>query len=209
MTLNDLINDYNSSHGIDFENRQKYLHSLSDNDLLKSLCNFGMVVIDGKSRTSSHFKNNRWFNRKQITHTGTEVQFRNALIEQIRLRKILSSNKITTFDFIFREIETIVEELRKTGIKGASQMTVYDVALHLGAKRKIYPDKIYIHRGVRNGAYALDIIETEDKDYILPESEVFEKAALLKKLKSAKHIENFLCIKKNEIKILSSIDRKK
>lgn len=207
MTLSNLINDYNSTYKIGLEKGQKYLQSLSEDDLLKSLRNFGSVTIDGKSKQSPHFKNNQWFNREQPKGSG--VQLRDVLIEEIKNRKILSNGKIKTFDSIFNEIEAIVAELRQDGIMGAGQMTIYDVSLYLGAKMKIYPNKVFVHRGVRSGAFALNITDSKNKNHILELSDVFKEAPLLKKLKSAKHIENFLCIKKNELKGLSSADKKR
>jgi hypothetical protein len=49
----------------------------------------------------------------------------------------------------------IVVEQHIGPISGAGEMYIYDVAERIGMFRKIYPEKIYLHRGTRVGAVAL------------------------------------------------------
>lgn len=199
--LQELIKQYNDSFKKDLEFLQNYISKLSISDFFKSLRDFGRTKTkNGKDRYSSHFKNNMWYNRKQKNNNGIEVQLRDVLIEKMKNEDVLNDKSITTFDKLYEKINQLVLELNNEGIKGASQMTKYDVACYIGFVKGLTPTKIYIHRGVRDGAKLLDLIVNEKKDYILEKKEVFEKCPELKRLGEANHIENFLCINKIQLK---------
>jgi hypothetical protein len=57
-----------------------------------------------------------------------------------------------TFDRLFREIDRIV--LPITGLK---DMYAYDVALRIGASKGIYPERVYLQQGAREGAKKLGL----------------------------------------------------
>ena len=48
----------------------------------------------------------------------------------------------------------IVEACAKQ-IKGIGELTIYDTALRIGFYLDIYPDKVYLHAGTREGAKRL------------------------------------------------------
>jgi hypothetical protein len=67
------------------------------------------------------------------------------------------------FDALMRVVEN---ELR--GVRGVGELTRYDIALRIGAKRCLEPQRVYLHAGTRQGAKAIglnatrDAIETKD-----------------------------------------------
>jgi hypothetical protein len=77
----------------------------------------------------------------------------------------------------------------KLQINGASEMYWYDTAFRIGISMGVYPQKVYLHRGTRDGAKALGIYKGKD---VL---EMSELPAELRKMKPYQ-VEDFLCIKK-------------
>ncbi len=75
-------------------------------------------------------------------------------------------------------------------IPGVGELTVYDTALRIGAKLGLYPRKVYLHAGSRDGARALGLnrrvsaLEVKDLPRPLQELEPYE-------------IEDCLCICKD------------
>lgn len=64
-------------------------------------------------------------------------------IDKIKLRKI------RTFHSLFEYIKSAIGAL-----KGIDELMVYDTALRLGAHLGFYPDRVYLHSGIREGAKA-------------------------------------------------------
>jgi hypothetical protein len=193
-----LIAAYNLGHAKKLKLRQAFLQVQSETDFWKCLRDFGIVKIENKWERSTHFIKNRWYNRKQKKSNGKEVQLRDELIKLYKTRNVLNDAKIKTFDQIYEITIRIVTKLRKSGIRGADQMTMYDLSFYIGSRRKINPQKVYIHRGVIDGAKSLKIID-DHKNHILNRAEVYKKCPLLILLGDSKHIENFLCINKNQL----------
>lgn len=200
MDLIELIESYNSKEANDLDQKQLFLYTQNESDFWIDLRDFGKVKLNGKWVISSHFKNNIWYNMKQKALDGKEVQLRDELIKMFKERKILKDKRIKTFKHIYKNIEEITFELRNKGIIGASQMTNYDLSLYIGSRKKIYPKDVFIHRGVKDGAMLLGIINNKGKNYILKKTEVIKKCPLLQNLGDSKHIENFLCIYKHQLK---------
>ena len=197
--LADLIQDYRNRFGHDEVSRRNYLSSISKEQLLIDLRNFGTVKIDGKARYFSHFKNNRWFNRKQSDKNGKVTQLRDEFIKRLRSSEVLSVNPKPTFDQVFNEVSQIYFDIQKNGIKGANQMTLYDIACFIGDHLEVYPDKVYVHQGVIKGARALGLI-LNNEETILQVEEIIQKVPELEVLKDdPDQIESFLCIHKDEL----------
>lgn len=199
MTLQDLIKDYNSNHKDELENRGIYLKSLSEDDFYKSVRDFGRVVYKGKSKLLSHFKNNRWYNTYQTTYDLNSVQLRDAFIEEIRKKNILMDKNLKTFTQIFQSIEDIYSDLHKRGLKGANQMTKYDIACYISFRKGLYPQGVYIHQGVINGAFALGLVQFRTKTAIIELEKIFEKIPALSELGEAMYVEDFLCRNKKQL----------
>jgi hypothetical protein len=93
--------------------------------------------------------------------------------------------KAKTFD----EIHNILTGAR---IKGIGKVTVYDTAVRIGIYKKLYPQKIYLHAGTKEGAEEL-LGKTSSNDILkskLPEQ--FQRKDL-----SCLEIEDILCIYKD------------
>lgn len=199
MSLNELIKDYNSNHKNELENRRIYLNSLSEDEFYKSLRDFGRVVYNRKSKLLSHFKNNRWYNTTQITYDFKSVQLRDAFIEEFKKKNILTDQDLKTFNQVFQSIEDIYFDLQKRGFKGADQMTKYDIACYIGFRKGLNPIKVYIHRGVRKGAFALGLVRYKTKTHIMELKDIFKKIPALSELGEAMYVEDFLCRNKKQL----------
>jgi hypothetical protein len=200
MTLQDLIKDYNSNHKDELENRGIYLNSLTEDDFFKSVRDFGRVVYKGKSKLLSHFKNNRWYNTYQTTYDLNCVQLRDAFIEEIRKKNILTDQNLKTFNQVFQSIEAIYSDLHKRGLKGANQMTKYDIACYIGFRKGLNPLNVYVHRGVRDGAFALGLVRYKTKTQIMELMNIFKEIPALSELGEAMYVEDFLCRYKKQLK---------
>jgi len=93
-----------------------------------------------------------------------------------------------TFDHLHNTIEKLVGN-----ISGIGELYIYDTALRIGAKLGLEPDKIYLHRGTREGAKYLGL--NFEKKYL----EITEVPAELRTLKP-REIEDVLCIYKDQFK---------
>jgi len=54
----------------------------------------------------------------------------------------------------FAELLAIVES---AALRGIGELTVYDTAVRLGARRRIEPEQVYLHAGTRHGAARLGL----------------------------------------------------
>lgn len=54
------------------------------------------------------------------------------------------------FDLLFRFVDALVG-----GIGGLKEMFVYDIAFRIGAYKKVWPLRVYLHRGTREGAVVM------------------------------------------------------
>jgi hypothetical protein len=57
-----------------------------------------------------------------------------------------------TFEQLIKTVETAVGNIR-----GVGEMLIYDASLAIGAKLGLEPDRVYLHRGTRDGASALGL----------------------------------------------------
>ena len=91
----------------------------------------------------------------------------------------------------FEDLISLVEEKARE-VKGFGVLAIYDTSLRIGAKKGIYPSKVYIHAGTKEGCKALGL-DHKAKD--LPVHAFPEPVKTLHPYE----IENFLCIYKNRI----------
>lgn len=114
----------------------------------------------------------------------------------------------------FEELYKIVEENRVPNI---GDLTIYDIAVRIGYLQtpKILPqDFVYLHAGTKKGAQALyngGQLKTKPKNMMNVQD--FDALEKLKKLDKELHnlpyfatysmlVENFLCVKKEDLKVL-------
>lgn len=90
-----------------------------------------------------------------------------------------------TFDELHDAIEAMIRPIPKIG-----ELAVYDITLRIGARFGIEPDKVYLHRGTRDGAKALGLA------FRKATLEIHEFPNQLRVL-TAREIEDVLCIYKD------------
>ena len=111
------------------------------------------------------------------------------------LRQNAQMRSCRTFEALFNILE---KESRKFWRNG--ELIVYDTALRIGAYLRLNPQKIYLHRGTREGAKALGI--DAGRRCILPQ----ELPKSLRHLKPYE-IEDCLCIYKDQLRWLQLDER--
>lgn len=185
--LTELVEIYNRNHArnedwklSDFKNRSKLLEELIDD------------AVWGKEPRLNRDKH-QFRVPKQVLEEMVKILQEIAIVEEIK--------RCQSFDDIF----TIIYESR---IKKFGSLAVYDTSLRLGAACGHYPTVVFLHQGALDGANGLlgkDIVVKNSRYFcgnpdfpyisieILPEP--------LSKLEPY-HIENFLCINKNNLKCL-------
>jgi len=93
----------------------------------------------------------------------------------------------------FNELHTFLDNLLGC-IPGIGKLTIYDTATRIGIKFGIEPEQVYLHRGARAGARNLlgkkRLGRKVDKSIF---GDSFDKL-------SPSHVENLLCIYKDELK---------
>ncbi|MEH2391926.1 MAG: hypothetical protein V7K21_09795 [Nostoc sp.] len=63
-----------------------------------------------------------------------------------------SFQQCRTFDQIHELVKTRLHK-----VCGIGELYVYDTSFRIGAKLTLFPEKVYLHRGVRKGASALSL----------------------------------------------------
>ena len=128
----------------------------------------------------------------------------NTELEESRRRLLQAIERLrcaSSFDELLSLVESCIGD-----VKGIGELTIYDTALRIGAKLHLEPDRVYLHRGTREGARRLGVGSSERSIPIdrLPPS--------LRQLK-ARETEDVLCIYKaefgrNEFQAGGSLKRK-
>ena len=105
---------------------------------------------------------------------------------------LIAQNSLLKKSKNFDDLFTVVDGIKTYGI---SNLTKYDIAQRIGMYLKLYPTKIYVHRGTRIGAqYLIGKIKTRTitKDQL---PGIFQDPEL-----SCAEIEDILCIFKDKFK---------
>lgn len=113
-----------------------------------------------------------------------------ALKEAYRRLQRVDLRACTTFHQLFTEIEEQIGQ-----ITGIGPLMVYDTALRIGAFLELEPEKVYLHRGSRDGARAIGLGKGKDT------LEVSELPRPFHRLRP-REIEDCLCIYKKELKAI-------
>jgi hypothetical protein len=90
----------------------------------------------------------------------------------------------------FDELHALLNTLLQ-GTEGVGELYIYDTASRIGARLDLWPTKVYLHAGTREGARALGFDGR-------PSIEVADLRKELRRLKPYE-IEDFLCICKDEL----------
>lgn len=154
---------------------QKELDWFSGQPSLESAIEHAALAVNSKGKMYSH----QW----RISKTAMD-----------RARQLLHANSAEisqsrTFDELFALLEAMLKP-----IDGIGELYIYDTALRIGAYLNLFPTKVYLHRGVREGAERLGL-DTTAKTL---ELEVIPPA--FTDSLEPHEIEDVLCIFKDEFK---------
>jgi hypothetical protein len=123
---------------------------------------------DGK-----RYSHQRRSKRRAIQEATTEL-----------LGAIVQIERCADFDELFGVVESTLAET-----PGIGELFIYDVALRVGAWLNLSPDRVYLHRGTRDGAKALGLDTSNG---------TVERSKLPQALRAipASEVEDILCIYK-------------
>lgn len=145
------------------------------------------INIDKAIKLASTAKNNK--NEKHTHQRRIPPSSLNVFCDNILERK---NQIIQLHDF-----SSLIEVIDTCKFKGIADLTVYDTALRLGNFLKIYPKKVYLHRGTKEGA--INLLGKINKQSITLDE--LPTPFLDNKL-TASEIEDLLCIYKKRLKTL-------
>ncbi len=91
----------------------------------------------------------------------------------------------------FHELHDTVRRIT-CSIRGAGPLYVYDVATRIGARCHLYPDRVYLHAGTREGAKAFGL--NHRAAYL----RLGDLARELRRLRAGE-LEDFFCIYRDEL----------
>ena len=172
-SLTALIKHYQKGHSDNLDNELNYYASQN--------CEKDMLLKAARSEASNGKCHPHQYRIPQAARNQTHDA----------LQKIDFST-IKTFDSLHRLLKS---ELGP--IAGVGPLMIYDTALRIGAYQGLYPEKVYLHAGTREGSQNMGI---KSKESVLEKSCFPEEIQKLDPV----HIENFLCIYKNELEALYS-----
>jgi hypothetical protein len=137
--------------------------------------------------------------RDPMTGNKHPHQYRipNSTLEKGRRRLLKNLSQIRSA-MSFEELVELVNRLIRP-IDRIGELAVYDTALRIGARFGLEPEKVYVHRGTRDGVRKLDSDlanrETIQKD---------ELPGPIRKLKP-REAEDFLCVYKDDLGTLREL----
>jgi hypothetical protein len=140
---------------------------------LKSAIEYAALAINSKGKRYSH-----------------QCRLKKAALEKAQQALLMNSEAIgqaKSFDDLFSLVETIVEP-----IEGLAELYVYDTSLRIGARLHLLPNRVYLHRGTRDGAQALGF---DGRAKVLEMSEIPLELRQLE----PHEIEDVLCIFKADL----------
>jgi hypothetical protein len=110
-------------------------------------------------------------------------------LAQVRLLSVIDKiQACTDFDALYEFIERSL-----MGIEGLGDLYYYDTSRRIGAFLGLYPKRVYLHRGTKDGARALGL--DHKQRYI----NMISLPPALRKLEP-KQVEDFLCVCKEQLK---------
>lgn len=108
------------------------------------------------------------------------------VLSQMQDRLLRSNFKVcSSFHQLYERVDEAIGS-----IHGVGDLAVYDTALRIGAKLGLSPDRVYLHRGTRQGARALGL------NWRAPYLERKDLPAPLRKV-PPREVEDILCIFKS------------
>lgn len=147
-------------------------------DSLETAIEFAALAKTATGAISNHQR--QWVDRGSMAQSGTILLAAKSQIASCR-----------TFDSLLVLIQDLL-----VGVPGLGELYYYDTARRIGAFLSLFPTRVYLHRGTRDGAKALGL------DHKKPYLSMSSLPAELRKLEP-KHVEDFLCRYKERLKALS------
>ena len=125
-------------------------------------------------------------------------QYRIPLASLRKSRRLLLKNlpkirRKKSFQELIDLVEDLTEEVERWG-----ELAVYDTALRIGARFGLEPEKVYVHRGTRDGVHKLRLDGKLRFDGRRETIELDDLPAPIRKLKP-REAEDFLCIYKKRL----------
>jgi hypothetical protein len=127
-------------------------------------------------------RNKRYSHQRRLTKVALKQALR-------ALREAADAiTRVRNFDELFNLIKDEVES-----IPGIGELYIYDTSLRIGAKLNLFPNRIYLHAGTRDGARALGMDHR---------AKTLKISALPKQFHVLQphELEDILCIFKKELK---------
>lgn len=166
-TFDKIVNDYIQKHRKSVEKELRFYHKLTFDQAIES---------------AAHTKNSDC--TRDIHHSRAPQH----VLDETASKLMRVRNQIESCQS-FDELIQIVKETIEI-IKGIGPLTIYDIALRIGANLSRYPQKIYLHTGTKKGATILRV--GRGRKCIAP-PELYEISRAFTKLKPYE-IEDCLCI---------------
>lgn len=174
------------------EEREEFVLFLSRYMELNDIKDAVETAIKDTSCYKRHKNRSHAFNEKAMERLKKELLKDSCLNE-------LSQSK--TFDSIMEQIH-----MAQVEIKGIGELAIYDIALGIGAFRNQLPEKVYLHRGAREGAKCLEVLELA-KRTTGERFELLTKYPKCLEILTPYEIENLLCIVKETLNELVVVIR--
>lgn len=182
MTINSYIEKYNEYLEFFYEGRERQY------DFYKKADNFIDAVT--KAFLSEDEQGN--LNRHQY-RVGKE-RLEEALEKALEHFDAKGISDFKDFNSVYKFVESIRWQVNRFG-----SLTTYDVAVRIGKYLNLEADKVYLHSGTTLGARALGFKNVRDGDTL----SVDQFPDPLNQL-SGDHLENFLCIFKDDLANISA-----
>jgi len=96
-----------------------------------------------------------------------------------------------------KNFESLYNLIDKKRAYGFANLCIYDTALRIGFYRRIYPQKVYLHRGTKVGAKSLKLNTTNG---CITMNELIKKSRAFNLL-NPYQIEDLLCVCKKDLKV--------
>lgn len=169
-SLQKLVRLYQKSCG---QNLQDQLEGFRKLPSIKEVINRAARAVDDQNKRYSH---QRRLNSASLIEA-----------ERRMIIKLDSIESCLSFDSLYSLLSGLF-----TPVHGLGPLYIYDTALRLGAKRRLYPTVVYLHAGTRKGARALGL----DVSSSFIEVADFPKPI---QILAPQEIEDFLCIFKEHL----------
>jgi len=122
-------------------------------DRFSSRCNMPTLEVAIETAALSKDENGHIYSHQQRPWNRSPGDFRKAAKALVHAVKRIEACR--SFDALLTVVEAVLKET--FGESSNKELFVYDVAFRIGAWRDVLPERVYLHRGTREGPKALGI----------------------------------------------------